>query len=455
MTIHELAPRIQRREVSPVEVTQQVLDRIEALDGRLHSFITVRGEEAMDAARSAERSIVAGNYLGPLHGVPLGIKDNIAVAGWPTTNASQLMCDFITDYDATVVSRLRAAGAIIVGKNNMHEWALGGTSAYSAFGAVHNPWDEARVPGGSSGGSAAAVSASLIYASVGTDYKGSIRIPASFCGVVGLKPTQGLVSRFGQLPATSANTDHLGPIARDVLDAALLLNVLAGYDPNDPTSIDSPDRDYLDGIDRGVAGLRIGVPRAHCFELASEEVRAVVQEAIEVLGSLGAAIVDVSIPSLQHVPVLEAAWVDEGQAYLLPFARHGPFADLGNRYRIVLNEFVRRSDVAKAGRVRTMIQQEYQAALAQVDLLAMPTNVSTPFLIAEAAAAPPARNPARLTMWLNLVGAPTISVPCGFSEGLPVGLMLAGRHWEDDVVLRAAYAYEQAATGGYKMPPIS
>jgi len=460
-TIHELAPLIERREVSPVEVTREALERIEVLDPRLHGFITVRPEQALDRARAAEDEIARGTYRGPLHGVPMGIKDNIAVVGWPTTNASALMTDFITDYDATVVARLRAAGAVIVGKNNMHEWAMGGTSAPSAFGAVHNPWDETRVPGGSSGGSAAAVSASMIYGSVGTDNKGSIRNPASFCGIVGLKPTYGLVSRFGELPATSADTDHLGPLAKDVMDAALLLNVLAGYDPQDPTSIPSAETDYTAGLGRGVSGLRVGVPQDFFFEQATPEVRELVGKAIDTLRSRGAEVRDVRIPSLAYMSLADAAWVNEARTFLLPFVPRGPgaFADRSIWDRLVLGEFVRTADTLKAMRLRNLIRREFLAVTEEVDLLAMPTNATPAFPI-EAAGADRDRTltstSVLLTAPLNLVGMPAISVPCGFSaDGLPIGLMLAGRHWEDEVVLRAAYAYEQAATGGYATPPIA
>ncbi|MBU6430429.1 MAG: Asp-tRNA(Asn)/Glu-tRNA(Gln) amidotransferase GatCAB subunit A, partial [Cyanobacteria bacterium REEB65] len=297
LPVHELAPMIQRRELSPVEVTRTIVERIQRLEPRLNTFITFKPDEAMQQARRAEEEIVRGEYRGPFHGVPLAIKDNIAVAGWPTTNGSSLMADHVSDYDATVVEKLRAAGAIIVGKNNMHEWAMGVACTNGWFGAVHNPWDEKRVPGGSSGGSAAAVSASLIYGSVGTDFKGSVRIPGSFCGVVGFKPTQGLVSRFGQLPPTSSNFDHLGPIVKDVTDAALMLNVIAGHDPRDPTSVAFPNRDFTALLERGIAGLRVGVPKNFFFQRSSEEVEAVVRAAIGTLGELGADVQEVSIPS--------------------------------------------------------------------------------------------------------------------------------------------------------------
>jgi aspartyl-tRNA(Asn)/glutamyl-tRNA(Gln) amidotransferase subunit A len=460
-TIHELAPRLERREVSPVEVTREMLERIQAVDDRLHTFVTLDPERALDQAREAEAEIGRGEYRGPLHGVPMGIKDNIAVAGWPTTNGSALMTDLITDYDATVVAWLRQAGAVIVGKNNMHEWAMGGTSVPSAFGAVHNPWDETRVPGGSSGGSAAAVSASLIYASVGTDNKGSVRNPASFCGIVGHKPTYGLVSRFGELPASSANTDHLGPLTKDVTDTALMLNALAGYDPQDPTSIPSASTDYAADLGQGVRGLRIGVVRKFFFEQATEEVCQRVEEAIGVLGSLGAEIREVEIPSLQYMPLADPAWVNELRTYLKPFLSQGRsvFADPAIWDRVVLHELTRTADTLQALRLRSRILREFQAIFEEVDLLAMPTNMTPAFPIENSEAqrsATLASTSVTLTAPYNLTGHPTISVPCGLSaEGLPIALGLAGRHWEDALVLRAAYAYEQAATGGYSPAPIA
>jgi aspartyl-tRNA(Asn)/glutamyl-tRNA(Gln) amidotransferase subunit A len=461
LTIHELAPRLESREVSPVEVTQEMLERIQAVDDRMHTFITLDPERALAQAREAEAEIGRGEYRGPLHGVPMGIKDNIAVAGWPTTNGSALMTDNVTDYDATAVARLRQAGAVVVGKNNMHEWAMGGTSVPSAFGPVHNPWDESRVPGGSSGGSAAAVSASLIYASVGTDNKGSVRNPASFCGIVGHKPTYGRVSRFGELPASSANTDHLGPLTKDVTDAALMMNALAGYDPQDPNSVRSLEEDFTAGLADGVQGLRIGVVRNFFFEQATEEVCQAVDRAIGVLGSLGAEIREVAVPSLEHMALADPAWVNELRTYLVPFLSQGrsAFADPAIWDRVVLHELTRTADTLQALRLRSRILREFQAVFAEVDLLAMPTNMTPAFPIENSEAQRSttlASTSVTLTAPYNLTGHPAISVPCGFSaDGLPIALGLAGRHWEDALVLRAAYAYEQAATGGYAPAPIA
>ncbi len=455
-TVHELAPMIERREVSPVELTREALDRIKSLDERLHTFITVRGEQALADAQRAESEIAQGKYRGPFHGVPMGIKDNIAVSGWPTTNASLLMTDFITDYDATVVERLRGAGAVIVGKTNLHEWAMGSTSD-GPLGTTHNPWDESRVPGGSSGGSAAAVSASLIYGSVGTDGRGSIRMPSAYCGVVGLKPTYGLVSRFGELPPTSSNNDHLGPIAKDVRDAATMLNVLAGHDPNDPTSIPSKAKDYTADLGRGVAGLKVGVPLNFFFEQATTEMRTLVMKAVETLASLGAEIREARAPSLEYFPLASTTSVNEAASFLLPFARKGPsaFGDQSIWERVVVGQLLSKDQISRGARLINLIRQEFLSLMEQVDILAMPTTISQAFPITGARDRE-ADKATALTSPFNFLGMPAISVPCGFaSDGLPVGLMLAGRHWEDELVLRVAYAYEQATSGGYVAPAIA
>ncbi len=462
LPIHELAPMIQRREISPVDVVRELFERIDRLEPRIRGYITLQPEHAMDRAKAAEAEIQSGTYRGPLHGVPMGIKDNIAVEGWPTTNGSAVMSDFVTDYDATVVSRLRNAGAIVVGKNNMHEWAMGGTCSNGAFGTVHNPWDESRVPGGSSGGSAAAVSASLAYGSIGTDGMGSIRTPASYCGVVGYKPTYGLVSRFGQLPPTSSTSDHLGPIAKDATDAALFMSVLAGYDPNDPTSIRSASKDYVAGIDRGISGLRIGIPVGFFFDQTDPEVGAIVRAGIAALASLGAEVREVHIPWVDKIGLVSAAQGNESNLFLLELARQGPqsFGDRTIFDRVVAGQFVRRADANKANQLRSLIRREFVNALQEVDVIVTPTNVSTAFPIDVEGALPggkPGGNLAitnTLTSPFNFTGMPAISVPCGFTAaGLPVGMTISGRHWEDDVVLRTARAYE-SVSGGYKAPPL-
>jgi aspartyl-tRNA(Asn)/glutamyl-tRNA(Gln) amidotransferase subunit A len=344
----------------------------------------------------------------------------------------------------------------------MHEWAMGsGSSLAAPFGVMRNPWDESCICGGSSGGSAAAVSASLIYGSVGTDGMGSVRMPSAYCGVVGLKPTYGLVSRFGELPPTSSTNDHLGPIAKDVRDAAILLNLLAGHDPKDPTSIPSTMKDYTAGLDGGVDELRIGVPQNYFFDEAAPDVRDAMLSAVKVLSSLGASVHEVHVPSLRYIPLVGAAAVNESRAFLLPFALQGPqaFADESIWERVIVGELVRTADTLKAARLRNLMREEFLGVMETVDLLAMPTTPTPAFPLEEAA-----RTEGRdwitgttsLTYPFNLLGMPAISVPCGFSAlGLPIGLTLAARHWEDDLLLRTAYAYEQAATRGYAAPPIA
>ncbi|MPZ13692.1 MAG: Asp-tRNA(Asn)/Glu-tRNA(Gln) amidotransferase subunit GatA [Chloroflexi bacterium] len=462
LTIGQLAPLIQRREVSPVEVTREILDRMATVDKRINSFITVGADRAMAEARVAEEEIIQGGYRGPLHGIPLGIKDNIAVVGWPTTCGSALLRDRVTDFDATVVQRFRETGAVIVGKTTLHEWAMGGTCSTHFYGTTHNPWNLDRVPGGSSGGSAAAVSASLIYGSVGTDGYGSIRTPSSYCGVVGFKPTYGLVSRLGELPPSSSTSDHIGPIAKDVHEAAILLNTIAGYDPNDPTSLRSRPLDYTARLDADVEGIRIGVPTSFFFERAAPEVRSLVSAAIDALGALGAEVHEVQTPPVRYMPFITAASATEGAASLLPHALQGPqnFADQSIWERVILGQFMRSVDMLKASRIRNLLRREFAQLMETVDVLALPTNITPAFPIdvkGELAGGKPGGDTSYtsvLTVPFNYVGMPAISVPCGFtSNGLPVGLMIAGRHWEDHRVLQMAYAAQQATTGGYRFPP--
>ncbi len=470
LTIAQVAPLVQRREVSPVEVTAAVLHRIDLLDGTLRAYLSVFADEALAAARAAEREIAAGSYRGPLHGLPLSVKDCLAVRGWPTTNGSRLMADNVTTYDATAVRRLREAGAIVVGKNTMHEWAMGGTCSNMSFGTVRNPWNQDYIPGGSSGGSAVAVSASMAFGAIGTDAMGSIRTPAAYCGVVGVKATYGLVSRFGELPPTSSWMDHVGPIAKDVRDAAILLQALAGFDPRDPTSIAGPPVDYGREIDRGVAGLRVGVPHTFFYDETVPPVAEGVGAAVRLLEGLGAEVRDVEIPSLEHVHLLAAATQTETQAFLLPFAleQGEGFASQDIRYRVLAAEFVRAADRLKALRLRNRIRREFQEAMQEVDLLVTPTNSSAAYPIDAPRVvlgrgdrvvdlqSPGGQNrvTTRLTFPLNAVGLPAITVPCGFvAEGLPYGVQLIARRWREDQLFRAAHAYESASGNGYRLPP--
>jgi aspartyl-tRNA(Asn)/glutamyl-tRNA(Gln) amidotransferase subunit A len=462
LTIHELAPRLERGLVSPVELTRECLERIDQLEPRLHAFVRTWPEEALAAARIAEEEIRTGRYRGPLHGIPMSIKDNIAVAGHPTTIGTALLATNVTDYDATAVARLRSAGAIILGKNNLHEWAFGVSCTGGPFGTIHNPWDEGRVPGGTSGGSAAAVSASLVFGSLGTDAKGSIRIPAAYCGVVGLKPTHGLVSRFGELPPSSMTFDSIGPIAKDVTDAAILLEVIAGHDPLDPMSLASPARDFRAGLEHGVRGLRVGVPLEYFFETAEPEITGLVHAAIDVLRDAGAETRVVRIPSMRFMHIADAGFASERIGPLQRALKLGPsaFADETIWERQMIASLTRANDVLKGIRLHNLIRREFAEVMGDVDILVMPAAPSAAFPIARPEVLPSQsvlpQSPATVqAMPFNIVGLPAISLPCGFTtEALPIGLMITGRHLEDDVILSAARAYERAA-GGYRLPPIA
>lgn len=469
-TISEVAPELKERRLSPVELTEALLRRIATLEPHINAFITLRPEEAMDAARTAETEIQAGKYRGPLHGIPVAVKDNIATAGWPTTNGSKIAADDITYYDATVVSRLRAAGAIIIGKNNMHEWAMGGTSWGGYFGSVRNPWDLSCIPGGSSGGSAVAVSASLVFASVGTDGMGSIRIPASLCGVVGLKPTYGLVSRWGELPPTSSQMDHLGPLCKSVRDVALILNVLAGFDVLDPTSRRLIERDYVRGLDGGVSGLRIGVPQNYFFEEIDTEVQHAVGDALDLLSGLGASIRHISIPSVSYAYKAFALIPPETLSFHRPFLadRRQDYADREICHRLIALQFLLSRHTQLALQARNLIRRELLRVMHDVDVLVTPTVPIPAYkgeseIVSSGEGETTLKRPlgqhqllTRLTVPFNFTGMPAISVPCGFtSTGLPIGLQIAGRREEDAVVLRVACAFEQSAGLGYQVSPVT
>lgn len=469
-SISELAPLVAAGEVSPVELVRTALERIESFDSLLRSYITVFEEGALAEARAAEDSIAGGAYLGPLHGIPVAVKDNIAVAGFPTTNGSVFWSDRTTDFDAEVVTRLRRAGAIILGKNNMHEWGMGGTCKGMYFGTVRNPWDPSRIPGGSSGGSAAAVSAGMAWAAVGTDGWGSIRTPASYCGVVGLMPTHGLISRLGELPPTSSWHHTVGPIARTTHDAAILLDALAGSDPRDPMSISSGfDGSYRDGLEAGVRGLRVGVPTSFFFDDTVPEVKDAVREALRTFENLGATLVDVDLSAFYDTPLALAAAQHESQSVLLPYALAGQegFATPEIRYRILAGEFVSAADHRRGMQVRNSMVVEITRVFGAVDVVVTPCNSTVAFPIDADRVrigetdyvdleqpGGQSRLTTRLTLPWNLVGVPAISIPSGSHvDGLPVGLQLATAPLHEPLLLRAAAAYE-AANGGYRPPPL-
>jgi aspartyl-tRNA(Asn)/glutamyl-tRNA(Gln) amidotransferase subunit A len=443
-TIAELAPRLRRKEVSPLELTRTCLERIEKLNPGLNAFITVTAESALAEARAAEIEIARGEWRGPLHGIPVALKDLIDTAGTRTTAASALFQNRVPAEDAEVVQRLRRAGAVILGKNNLHEFAYGGSSLVSFFGDVHNPRNTAHIAGGSSGGSVAAVAAGLCYAAIGTDTAGSIREPAALCGCVGIKPTYRRVSARGVIPL-SWSLDHVGPLAATVGDAAAVLQVIAGYDPLEVFSVDIPVSDYVSSLGDGAKTLRVGVPRAHFYKELDDEVDTAVEQALVVIKTLVAEVRDVQIE------VTEDRTVQTAES----FAYHaGNVARSPELYQPETLRRIRSGENISAAEYilrRRELDQERRRAhdfFAEVDLLVTPTMPIPAPAIADLKKDPTALRPAELTLLrntrpFNVWGLPAVSVPCGFTKsGLPIGLQIAGPHWREDLVLRLAYAYE-------------
>jgi aspartyl-tRNA(Asn)/glutamyl-tRNA(Gln) amidotransferase subunit A len=449
--ISELAVRLRRREISPVEITRGCLTRIEKRDAVLNAFIAVMAESALAESRRAEAEILRGDWRGPLHGVPLALKDLIDVAGVRTTAASALLQDQtldlnVSNHDAEVVRRLRQAGAVIIGKNNLHEFAYGGSSLVSHFGDVHNPWDVGRIAGGSSGGSAAAVAAGLAYAAIGTDTAGSIREPAALCGCVGLKPTYGRVSSRGVIPL-SRSLDHVGPLAATVEDAAIVLQAIAGYDVDDVGSADVPVADYLWGLREGAKQLRVGVPREYFFDDLDPEVASAIENALRKISSLGAELRDVKL----EVPTDRTLQAAEAYAYHAENVAKSPELYQPETLRRVRSgEAVTAAEYIQRRREMDEARRNISQVFADVDVLVTPTTPTPAPAIADLKADPEALRPAELkllrnTRPFNVWGLPAISVPCGFTQsGLPIGMQIVGPHWREDLALRLAHAYEQA-----------
>lgn len=443
--ISELASRLRRKEISPVEITRDCLNAVARLNPSLNAFITVMADSALEQAQVAEAEIVRGDWRGPIHGIPIALKDLIDTAGVRTTAASALYEHRVPEHDAEVVRRLRHAGAVIIGKNNLHECAYGGSSLISYFGEVRNPRDPERIAGGSSGGSAAAVVAGMACAAIGTDTAGSVREPASLCGCTGLKPTYGRVSIRGVIPL-SASLDHVGPLARDVNDAAIVLQAIAGYDPEDITSSNVPLSDYSGAVRQKAGKLRVGVPREYFFDDLDPEVAVSTENALNTIRPLVAEIKDVrlDVPTDRTLQMAEA------------YAFHAE--NVARRSRSLFPETVRRicnGEAVTAGeyieRRRELERERRRIAhiFADVDLLITPTTPTPAPTIVELKADPEALRPAELkllhnTRPFNVWGVPAISVPCGLTKkGLPIGLQIAGPHWREDLVLQLARAYEQ------------
>jgi len=445
-TIVELSRDIRRGAVSPVELTRDCLARIERLNPRLNAFITVLADSALEDARRAEEAVRRGSYRGALHGVPIGLKDILDTAGTRTTAASAQYRDRVPSEDAEVVRRLRAAGAVILGKQNLHEFAYGGSSLVSFFGEVRNPRDLSRVAGGSSGGSAASVAAELGYAAIGTDTGGSVRQPAACCGVVGLKPSYGRVSTRGVVPL-SWSLDHVGPIASSVRDAALILQAIAGYDAMDPASADVPTPDFAAALGELPPRLRVGVPRGYFFDELDPEVAAAVEAAVQVFAGLHAEIRSLEL----EVPSDPTLLVAEAYAFHEPLVTGSPeLYQPATLARIKAGAGTSGAVALRARRDLDARRHAIRRTFESVDVLLTPTVPIPPPGIAELQAHPEALRPTELrllrnTRPFNVWGIPAISLPCGFTgDGLPIGLQLAAAPWREERLLQAAYAYEQA-----------
>lgn len=459
----ELAAAIRAREVSPVELTRACLDRIARLDGRLRAFITVDTEGALRAARAREAEVAAGRWRGPLHGVPLAHKDLFAVGGLPTSCGTKTADYFTAERDATAVARLVAAGAITLGKLNMTELALGPFGDNAHHGDVQNPWRPGHVTGGSSSGSGAAVAAGLACGALGSDTGGSIRLPAACCGIVSLKPTYGRVSRAGAMPL-SWSLDHVGPMARTVRDAALLLGIIAGHDPEDPTTSPRPVPDYGAGLEAPITGLRVGVPRTYYWDGVDAEVTGATREAIRALEGLGARVVELELPDPQVlVDVSNVIARSESAAVHARLVHEQPHAlQPAVRARLEVGFHISAHEYLQATRLRARLAREFvRDVFGRVDVLVAPTIPEPPpaYAAAKAGSAEDVVQRmgrfSRLTRPFNTLGLPALSVPCGFSTaGLPLGLQVVGRPFDEATILRGGGAYEQAAGWSRRRPPL-
>ncbi len=458
LSASELARLIERKDISPVEVTEAYLRRIEALDGQFNAYLTVCPDEARQAAREAEQEILQGHYRGPMHGIPVAVKDQFFTRGIRTTGGSRILADWIPDEDATVIAKLKQAGAVLLGKTNLTEFAI--TALSHAFSTPRNPWNLDCFTGGSSSGSGAATAAFLCATSLGEDTGGSIRFPATWCGLVGLRPSWGRVSRYGVMRGVWS-LDTVGPISRTVEDAAITLGAIAGHDPNDPHSWDTPVPDYRQALTGDIRGLRVGVVSEQMADASVQpEVRDSVAQATTVLGELGATVEPVSLPLTQHSSVVSGVlllaesamnhrtWVRKR----LDDYRHD------NRIGLLTGSILPAQAYEKAQKLRHLIRQQVLEALATYDVLALPTAGKTAQPIADDPVitnkATASRAPYLLTRFFNLAGGPAISVPCGFStEGLPIGMQLGGRIGDEATVLRVAHAYEQRTSWHTQRPP--
>ena len=481
LTIHELGERFRKGDVTPTQAAREYLARIAALDPKVKAYLTVTGEAALSRAAASDKRFKSGAPLGPLDGVPIGVKDLFCTRGVRTTCGSKILEAFVPPYDATVVARLLGAGAVILGKLNMDEFAMGSSTENSAYFTTRNPWDLSRVPGGSSGGSAAAVAADLAAATLGTDTGGSIRQPAAFCGTVGLKPTYGRVSRYGMI-AFASSLDQAGPFAKDVRDAALMLQAIAGHDPKDSTSAAIPVPDYAAELERGVKGLRVGIPAEYFIEGLDAEVEAAVRAAIDTLEGLGAKTESVSLPHSEYglaaYYVIAPAECSSNLARYdgVKYGLRAPGArDLIDMYsrtrgagfgaevkrRVMLGTYALSAGYhdayyGKAQKVRTLVQRDFQKAFERLDVIVAPTTPGAAFTLGERADPLSMYLNDVFTIPVNLSGLPGLSVPAGFTKaGLPIGLQVIGKAFDEATILRAAAAYEAATAWREKRPGLA
>ena len=468
-TAHELHARLKNKEISSVEITEAVFRQIETVEDKIKSYVTLNKELAILAAREADKKLKSGENIGPLTGIPIAIKDNMCTKGILTTCSSKILANYLPPYNATVVEKLKEAGAVAVGKTNLDEFAMGSSTENSGFHTTRNPWNIENVPGGSSGGSAAAVSADECILALGSDTGGSIRQPASFCGVVGLKPTYGRVSRYG-LVAFASSLDQIGPITKDVTDAAILMNVIAGHDPLDSTSANLPVPDYRKALIDDVKRFRVGLISELMGNGIDEDIKKAVKEAARLFEKLGAIVEEVSLPTFEYaVSTYYIIAPAEASSNLARYDgvkyghRSKEAPDLLSMYyntrregfgpevkrRIMLGTYALSAGYydayyLKALKVRTLIKQDFEKAFKRFDVLISPTAPSAAFKIGEKMSDPLSMYISDIaTIPINLAGLPAISIPCGFTNGLPIGLQIIGEAFAEERLLQVAYTYEQ------------
>ncbi|MFQ5852441.1 MAG: Asp-tRNA(Asn)/Glu-tRNA(Gln) amidotransferase subunit GatA [Candidatus Binatia bacterium] len=480
LTIHELHEKLKRKEASSVELTESVFQRIEATEEKLHCFITLCQESARAEAKEADERLGRECKITPLTGIPVALKDLFLTQGTLTTCASKILGNFVPPYDGTTVEKLKKAGTVMVGKTNMDEFAMGSSTENSSFSVTRNPWNLDCVPGGSSGGSAAAVAADQCIASLGTDTGGSIRQPAACCGIVGLKPTYGHVSRFGII-AFASSLDQVGPMTKDITDCALLLEAIAGYDPSDSTSVNRPIPSYVSSLDSEVRGLRIGIPKEYFISGIQPEVENAVREGIRVLERSGIQVEEISLPHTEYaVAVYYIIATAEASSNLarydgMKYGYRSPAKDLTETYmksreqgfgaevkrRIMLGTYALSAGYydayyLKAQKVRSLIKKDFEETFKTYDAIITPTAPTTAFKIGEKTQDPLQMYLSDIfTIPVNLAGLPALSLPCGFdASGLPIGMQIIGKHFDEETILRIGFAFEQATDWHKRKPPL-